>query len=394
MRERERVEREAKLRAEYDAEMASMLSSEVTTTFEQWKKDKKKAEEAEKKKGDEERDQKRREAEEKRREERRREKKEDDVTVVEGEDDLGATSATADSKGMRGYKTRDDGRKTTFFNREISEADKQLIGSITPQRIDSGAAAGGGVVASDASGNSTAPKRIATTTTTGGGDLERQGSAWNTAGTWEERDMTSWAQGALKRHLETASAVKGDVLEESKDNPNLLMDAMKGLDFGAGGLGGGLGGGGGADALAGLAGLMKRVEVRVKSVKDIEGDASITMVRGTARYLFEMSTEVDWEATVTEKNPGEGMMPGMPPMPSSGGAASSGEKKKPKKYRGTFKLPELSSTVQDSENFEVERRWKKTPDQENRAVVEEALGRLETDVNAKIRAFVAEYRAL
>ena len=38
---------------------------------------------------------------------------------------------------MRGYKTTADGRKTTFFNNELDEKTKELIGDITPKAIDS-----------------------------------------------------------------------------------------------------------------------------------------------------------------------------------------------------------------------------------------------------------------
>jgi hypothetical protein len=130
--------------------------------------------------------------------------------------------------------------------------------------------------------------------------------------------------------------------------------------------------------------LMKRVEVRVKAVKDLEGDASITMVRGTARYLFEFSAEIEWEAIVTEDSP-DALIPG--------GGGDGDKKKKPKKFRGSIKLNEISSTIADGEDFEMERRFTKTPDKDNRAAVDEAVRRFEGDVNARIRSFVTEYRA-
>ncbi len=36
---------------------------------------------------------------------------------------------------MRGYRVREDGSKTTFFNHEMSEEERQLIGDVRPQKI-------------------------------------------------------------------------------------------------------------------------------------------------------------------------------------------------------------------------------------------------------------------
>ena len=36
---------------------------------------------------------------------------------------------------MRGYRTRKDGSKTTFFNNDLTEENKRLIGDITPKRL-------------------------------------------------------------------------------------------------------------------------------------------------------------------------------------------------------------------------------------------------------------------
>jgi tetratricopeptide (TPR) repeat protein len=44
-------------------------------------------------------------------------------------------ASTSSSGVMRGYKTTSDGRKTTFFNNELDEKTKELIGDITPKPI-------------------------------------------------------------------------------------------------------------------------------------------------------------------------------------------------------------------------------------------------------------------
>ena len=39
--------------------------------------------------------------------------------------------------------------------------------------------------------------------------------------------------------------------------------------------------------------------VKVKSVKKVEGDASVCVVRGTKRYLFDLNADLDYEVWVS-----------------------------------------------------------------------------------------------
>ena len=71
--------------------------------------------------------------------------------------------------GMKGYKKTADGRTTTYFNNDLSEEAKALIGDIAPKKLEPPAAAA--VPGAEAVGGNAA-------------------SAWNKAGTWESRDMT------------------------------------------------------------------------------------------------------------------------------------------------------------------------------------------------------------
>jgi len=89
------------------------------------------------------------------------------------DDDTGNIFTKSDH--VKGYKIV-NGKKTSFFHNELSEDAKRLIGDIQPKPIDASAA-------------------MPTTTTNAGT------SAWNTAGTWEERNVSEVACRALKERL-------------------------------------------------------------------------------------------------------------------------------------------------------------------------------------------------
>lgn len=110
--------------------------------------------------------------------------------------------ATLKAEELRGYKVLADGRKTTYFNNELSEETKKLIGDIAPKKIDPTEAPAG-------AGNSAA----------GAGGGQPSGSAWNYAGTFEERNMTAWAKEKLQELLSGVSFVipnNGAVLDVVK----------------------------------------------------------------------------------------------------------------------------------------------------------------------------------
>jgi len=149
----------------------------------------------------------------------------------------GDTDLFTKSDHVRGYKIRSDGKKTSYFDREISEESKQLIGDIAPKRIDPNAP----------TEDDNSPKHLPVTKGT---------SAWNNAGTWEERDVTSWA----KETLEAALLTSEYVLPEGSPSP-------------------------GAHAV-------------VSKVSKLEGHASYAAVRGKKRYIYEFGFTVDWVLTL------------------------------------------------------------------------------------------------
>lgn len=129
-----------------------------------------------------------------------------------------------DLANVRGYKKLADGRTTTYFNNELSEEDKKLIGDIAPKKIEKA------------------------------DDVKIQnvdgGSAWNQGSTFEERDMTRWATDRITQVLSS--------VEYKVDN-----------------------------------GPEEATVIRVKTVADVTGDASIAVFRGKKRYLFDLTFTVE-----------------------------------------------------------------------------------------------------
>ena len=107
----------------------------------------------------------------------------------EGDEDLGELS--------KGYKTRADGSKTSYFDRsdKVDAKTRALLDAQkAPKRIEP-------VAPAPAPAPAAAAAAAAPATAPGGG-----GSVWNAAGTYEERDYSSWALAALKPRLAAVRA--------------------------------------------------------------------------------------------------------------------------------------------------------------------------------------------
>lgn len=103
---------------------------------------------------------------------------------------------------VRGYKIV-NGKKTSYFHNELSEDAKKLIGDIAPKKIDP----------TDTS--------MAVTSTS---DTTNEGkSVWNKAGTWEEKDCTTWATETITDMLTKVSYT----LPSSSPAPNAVISIPK-----------------------------------------------------------------------------------------------------------------------------------------------------------------------
>lgn len=133
------------------------------------------------------------------------------------------------SEHVKGYKIV-NGKKTTFFHNELTEEAKKLIGDIAPKRLDPSTAA----APAETNGNSNT-------------------SAWNKAGTWEERDVSNWARDSLKESL----VGKTFTLDDSSPAPGATATITK--------------------------------------LPKCDGHSSFASVRGKKRYIYEFALKMEWK---------------------------------------------------------------------------------------------------
>jgi tetratricopeptide (TPR) repeat protein len=149
-------------------------------------------------------------------------------------------------ESMRGYKTLADGRKTTFFHREIPLEEKQRLAAANVPKPINGNGTG--------SNTTTAPQLISNSNS----NNKKDGSVWNAAGTFEERDFTQWAK---------------DKLTELINGTNTMCD---------------------------LKGVQDTVLVEATGISNVEGAASISYIRGQKRFPFDFTLDVDWSCDLVD----------------------------------------------------------------------------------------------
>jgi tetratricopeptide (TPR) repeat protein len=212
-----------------------MAANQPAVSFEEWEKE---LQEAEKLKEKEE-EAKRKEAEAKRKKEQRvrsdelRKKRE---TVKNDDSDTDDDTLTEQELAMmRGYKKTKDGRTTSYFTRELSKEETDRLGDIAPKRLDD------------------RPQRIDDTKNPFDSP-ETKLSAWNVAGTWEEKDTTDWCTNQLRQHL----------LETTISGPTLDIDVV--------------------------------------DVKELNGHASVALAGRKKRYIFEYDVKLEYEIKIRQED--------------------------------------------------------------------------------------------
>ncbi len=142
---------------------------------------------------------------------------------------------------LRGYKKTADGRTTTFFNNELDEETKKLIGNIAPKKLEN-----------------TDGKEVITTNVA----VNQGVSAWNAAGTYEEKILTPW----VKEYLNQTFAADSVIIDLGAADVNKL----------------------GISSTTGAV-------LRVTGIEEVTGDAQVTMLRGKKKHVCDFCFNVMWE---------------------------------------------------------------------------------------------------
>lgn len=167
------------------------------------------------------------------------------TTVEKSSSTVIEESSVGGSGSMKGYKITADGKKTSYFNNDLDEKTKELIGDIRPKKIDA-----------------PAPVAVAVASST-------SSSAWNTAGTFEEKSVTPWAKENLQSCLEAVNV----------HIPSVFPHPAAGA----------------ADASARDVPLAHLdIFITLPKVKSVVGDASTVYNRGKKKYLYDFTVECEW----------------------------------------------------------------------------------------------------
>lgn len=213
----------------------------------------------------------------------------------------GKAMQKGEAADLRGYRVRDDGTVTSYFTIERTEEEKTLIGDTRPKKLSSAEA-----MAEAKSAENT-----------------KDGSVWNKGATFEERDMNDWAKARL---VELLDGVRCRCPGEGK----------------------------GASATT----------LQVVGVENIDGDASISFIRGSKRFIFDYSFSVKWRS---EEDDSE---------------------------EGTVFYPDVSSNNDDTDEIEAELRWSgcKPISSSRQAVLKCHLKFLREKIAKRLGDFKDEYR--
>ena len=312
-----------------------MSNNEDAVTFEEYEKEiKDKEEEEEKarkkaKKHKEEQDRRTREAQRKERRKLEEEGGDDD----DDDDDI---LTETELRSLRGYKKTSDGRTTSYFTREQTDEEKKLLGSIAPKKLEPVPVTTTNYNADESNlsmKTKASPRHTDSSISSS--------SAWNQAGTWEEKDTSEWCNQALERFLKDSkvSVCLGDT-EDSTSS----------------------------------------VDACVTKVKDLEGDASVAFVSGKKRFVFDYSTELSFEISCRVNN----------------GMDTEGDNNMKNLViaKGSIGLPDISSASISDEDIEVQiMKWKKAPKDQYEQQATECRNKLVDKVREQVHNFVLEFNS-
>lgn len=205
---------------------------------------------------------------------------------------------------LRGYKKTSDGRTTTYFHRELSEEEKKLLATNAPKKLS-------------AAPSDEQPSVTPVSSTEGG---KGKASAWNQAGTWEEKNTSDWCTGHLRSKLLSANA-------ELADGAHVAV---------------------------------------VKTVKSLTGEASVAVVSGKKRYIFDYHASLEYE--IRDESVDKVIA------------------------SGTFMLPDINSASHEELEVDVP-AWTKAPSSTADSSAQHCRSLLVDSVREKVQDFVNDFNA-
>ena len=310
----EKEKRKEQQKKEWEDECVSrMARGEEVISFDDWVKEQ---EEAEKKKREEQKKQK--EAE--RLERQKKLTKEKPGHGVDDDDDDNDELTEQELASLRGYKKTKDGRTTSYFTREISEEERQRMGDMAPKKLN----------CSTASNIDSSPSVVSPSTT----DLKATSrpSAWNQAGTWEEKDCTSWCKDRLTGILQktyTTGPIQGAA-----------------------------------------ASYLPALKTKIATVENLTGEGSVAITGGRKRYIFDFHAELKYEIHKEVHDEDDTVL-----------------------ASGMVRLPDICSTHYDDEELEVafDSSWTKAPSIGNRDACSSARLCLANELRTSVQNWVQEF---
>lgn len=170
----------------------------------------------------------------------------------------------SDKELLKGYKKTSDGKKTSYFNRELSAEDRRLLEANSGPRPISTPSPSALSTSSTATTPNAAPSSSSSSSPQPITSASVSASAWNAAGTFEEKDVSSWAQGRVRALLLAVTC------ESGKSGVKLPGSSSSGSGS---------------------------CSVRITSCT-VSGDCTVASSRGKTRYLYDLSAEMQWELTL------------------------------------------------------------------------------------------------
>eukprot|EP00931_Biecheleriopsis_adriatica_P019444 TRINITY_DN13245_c0_g1_i4.p1 TRINITY_DN13245_c0_g1~~TRINITY_DN13245_c0_g1_i4.p1 ORF type:complete len:556 (-),score=182.69 TRINITY_DN13245_c0_g1_i4:130-1692(-) len=243
-----------RLQASYDEEVKRRKEAgEDEISFEDWaKKEKEKQDELEKKQKEATEKKRKEEAAE---EENRQWQADNASRVAEGQEELSLEDWRSD-KAKKAAESRKAEQVVKMNEDELDEEDKKLLQETKSKGYYHGRL--GTVLSNDAP----KPQLVSENSDSQSAPSAGKGSQWNQGGTWEEKDVSSWAKDRIRAWLLDASVSSSDVELPS--------------------------------------GSSGEVTAKVSKVKSLSGEAHIVYVRNQAKHGFNFEAELGFSISLGE----------------------------------------------------------------------------------------------